>query len=64
MRARKHLMSLGYLAELIQRSPQEIETVLDQMGIAPEVRINGVAHFDHEAYCRLCDFFEAAIKGA
>jgi hypothetical protein len=52
------LMSLGYLSQLLQKSPAAIERILDEAGIAPAVSINGVRHYDEAAYLAVSDDLE------
>jgi hypothetical protein len=49
----KTLHTLGYLAATLQRSPDSIEAALTAAGVAPDIRINGVAHFDAETAYRV-----------
>ena len=51
------LLSLGKLAETLQRSPRQIEQALDSLGISPELRLNDVDHFSRDVVNRLRGFF-------
>ncbi len=59
MKPKSYQMSLGYLATLLQRSPAELERMLEDLGIAPAVSIDGIHHFDEDAYCALADAVES-----
>ena len=65
LRAKTHLMSLGFLSQQLQRSPSAIEDTLDALDIAPALKQDGIAYFDEAAYCALADHYEkhAEVRG-
>ena len=57
------LVSTGKLAEITQRSPQEIERALDSLDIQATLRLNDVDHFDRGVVNRLRGYFFNVEKG-
>ena len=45
-----HLDSLGHLSQTFQRSPAEIEKILDVAKLEPALVLNGIRYFDRSAY--------------
>lgn len=58
-----HWLTLGFLSQQLQRSPKTIEAMLDEKGIAPEVKLNGIGYYDEAAYAVLADAFDAETRG-
>jgi hypothetical protein len=58
MKPKTYLMSKGHLSQLLQRSPKQIDAILDAASIAPEVCINGVDHYGSDAYMAVSDHLE------
>lgn len=58
------LISLGKLAEILQRPPREIEQALDSLGLDPELRLNDVDHFDRTVVNKLRGFFYNSKRAA
>ena len=57
------LVSVGKLAETLQRSPREIEEALTALGLEASLRLNDVDHFDRSVVNRLRGFFYNLEKG-
>lgn len=53
----KDLLSVGKLVELTQKSPQEIQRALDELGIEPDLRLNDIDHYPRDAANKLRGFF-------
>lgn len=47
------LTSIGKAASIVQRHPARIRAAAEQLGIAPVLIVNGVAHFDVESIERI-----------
>jgi hypothetical protein len=45
----KNLYTPGYLSQLFQVDPRELESELDEGGYQPEFCINGIAHWGGDA---------------
>ena len=58
------LISLGKLAEILQRPPREIQRALDSLGVAPALRLNDIDHFDRDVTNRLRGYFLNVGKAA
>jgi hypothetical protein len=49
----KNVYTPGFLSQLLQVDPRELESELDQAGYKPEFCINGVAHWGPTALAYL-----------
>lgn len=52
------LNSIGYVCQLVQRTPRAIHAAAEALGIEPTVKINGVPHYDADQLELLNDFFK------
>ena len=50
---KKNLYTPGYLSQMLQVDPREIESELDTAGYHPEFCINGIAHWGSDALAYL-----------
>lgn len=47
------LESFGRVVEILQEPPGSIRRVIDDLGIAPALRLNGVSYFDGSQFDRI-----------
>lgn len=60
----RDLLSIGKLAEVLQRGPGEIQTALAELGIEPALRLNDLAYYSRDVVNRLRGFFFNVEKTA
>lgn len=51
----KHLESVGHLCQTFQRSYGSIVRTLDEIGMEPEITINGVPHYGEQQIEKLAE---------
>ncbi len=49
MQATRELCSIGYVSQLLGRSPFELMELAQSLGLGPDFVINGVAHYNPAA---------------
>ncbi len=57
VQSERDLVSIGQLAQDIQRTPNAIERACDALGIAPAMKLNHSPHFDAEQAERILAHF-------
>lgn len=61
MSTTRELLSIGYAAQYLQRSPGQITHAASTLGIDPEVTINGVAHYTPSQLARVREALGAPL---